>query len=62
MRSPNGVRRAAAATLFLLALAPPLRAQTPVGARPAAAAALALDDALRLAEDAARRCPWRGPG
>ncbi|HLL84371.1 MAG TPA: TolC family protein [Longimicrobium sp.] len=52
MRSPNGVRRAAAGALFLLALAPPLWAQTPVAARPAAVAALSLDDALRLAEDA----------
>ena len=51
MRSPNGVRGAAAAALVLLALAPPLRAQTPVAARPASAA-LSLDDALRLAEDA----------
>lgn len=51
MRSHKGYRRAAAAALFLLAVAPPLGAQTPVAARPAGAT-LSLDDALRLAEDA----------
>jgi outer membrane protein TolC len=51
MRSHKGYRRGAAA-LFLLAFAAPLAAQTPVASRPAAGAALSLEDALRVAEDA----------
>jgi len=53
MRSLNGFRRTGAAALVALALAMPLRAQTP--AAPAAssrAVSLSLDEALNLAEEA----------
>ena len=54
MRSPNGARFRIAAAALVLAFTPPLRAQTPAAARPAAAggASLSLEEALRLAEDA----------